>query len=185
MLATSTVVLDISSADLAPISLLISGIALFLTLLYQRSATRISMLSQVFENLFSDETRKMRYRVREWRDEFLKIKDDPNYELPNSIETAGKYVASAYDRIGFFLMRNKRLTEDFLDWQGDVVLEMWDIIGDWVTHRWRGESLNAVRYRHPKATREMVVKAYSNYFEWLGKRATDRETQLFSQKIKD
>jgi hypothetical protein len=181
LFATSSLVLDISSADLAPISLLISVAALVFSLLYQRTTTRNSMLSQVFENLFSDETRKMRYRVREWRDEFLKIKDDLNYVLPNSIENAGKYVASVYDRVGFFLMRNDKLTEDFLNWQGDVVLEMWDIVGDWVTKRWRGESLSAVRYRHPKATGEMVAQAYSNYFEWLGKKAMDRESQLFSR----
>lgn len=183
MFAASSLLLDISSADIAPISLLISVVALVFSLLYQRSTTRNSMLSQVFENLFSDETRKMRYRVREWRDEFLRINDDPSYVLPNSIENAGKYVASVYDRVGFFLMRNNKLTEDFLNWQGDTVLEMWDIIGNWVTKRWRGENLIAVRYRHPKATKEMVAEAYSNYFEWLGKRAMDRETRLFSQRV--
>jgi hypothetical protein len=185
MITVPSLVLDISSADLAPISLLLSVFALILSLLYQRSTTRNSMLSQVFENLFSDETRKMRFRVREWRDEFLRIKDEPGYALPNSVETAGKYVASVYDRVGFFLMRNNRLTEDFLNWQGDTVLEMWDIIGDWVTKRWRGENLIAIRYRHPKATREMVSAAYSNYFEWLGRKAMDRETHLFSQTSKE
>lgn len=185
MLVPSSVALDISLPDLAPLSLLISGVAIVLTLLYQRSTTRISMLSQVFENLFSDETRKMRYVVRERREEFLRIKDDPSYTLPKSTEAAGRYVASAYDRIGFFLTKNARLTEDFLKWQGDVVLQMWDIIGVWVTQRGGAEHLNAIRYRHPKVTRELVAEAYCNYFEWLAKKAMEREDRLFGEKSRE
>src|SRR5215469_365669 len=182
MLATSSLVLDISSADLAPLSIVISGVAILLTLMYQRSTTRISMLSQVFENLFSDETRKMRYIVRERREECLRIKEDRDYVLPKSTEAAGRYVASAYDRIGFFLTKNNRLTEDFLKWQGDVVLQMWDIIGVWVTERGGAEHLSAIRYRHPRATKEMVAEAYCNYFEWLAKKAMERENRLFNDK---
>ena len=120
----------------------------------------------------------MRYLVREKKPQFLMIKTNPEYVLPAELEEAGRYIASAYDRIGFYLWRNQKLTSDFLQWQGDVVLEMWDILGEWVTKHWRSGHIAHVKHRHPEFTDEMALQIYTNYFEWLQDQARMREEKF-------
>ncbi len=112
------------------------------------------------------------------------IKKDPSYSLLTNVEKAGRYIASAYDRVGFFLKANKRLTSDFLRWQGDVVLEMWDILGEWVTKRWHEEHLATIRERHSEGFVEISSQLYTNYFEWLQKQARLREEKVLASLSK-
>lgn len=156
-----------------------SALSLLLSYRFNLRSTKLSMLAEVFVQLFSDETRLNRYKVREQRAEFDKLKHDPNYSLPEQVEEAGRYVGSAYERIGFFVSHSKNLTDEFLRWQGDVILDMWEILGPWVTGPWRQKYIDAIRERKPDATPEMVVTAYTNYFEWLKDRAREREDKYF------
>jgi len=163
------------------VSVSVSITAVLVTVLYNRRTTRLSMLAIVFDHLFSGETRRMRYLVRERRQEFLQIKKNPEYRLPAELEDAGRYIASAYDRIGFYLWKHQRLTSDFLQWQGDVVLEMWSILGDWVRNYWRSEHIAHVKNRHPEFTYQMALQIYTNYFEWLQQQAESREDKFLKQ----
>lgn len=161
------------------VALGLSAISLFATYQYNLRSTKLSMLAEVFVQLFSDETRRNRYKVREHRTEFEKLKRNSSATLPNEIEEAGRLVASAYDRAGFFVSHNKNLAQEFLRWQGDVILEMWEILGPWVQGPWYENYLAAIRERKPDATPQMISRAYTNYFEWLKKQAEAREDLYF------
>ena len=158
-----------------------SAVSLLLSYRYYVGNTRLSTFAEVFVNLYSDETRRNRYTVRSQRSEFSRLRQDPKHVLPPELDEAGRYVASAYDRVGFFVSHNKKLTDEYLKWQGDVILEMWDILGPWVEGPWRDEYLDSVRARRPNASPIDVSKAYSNYFEWLKQRAKEREDELLKQ----
>src|SRR5215472_6827411 len=165
-----------SEADYIPyVALGFSPISLVLSYRYNQRATKLSMLTEVFTQLFSDEMRENRFKVREQRDEFMKLKGNPNYKMPSDIEEIGRFVASSYERAGFFVSHNKNLTDELLRWQGDVILEMWQILGPWLEGPWRERYLEAIRERKPDATQEKVRLAYTNYFEWLKDRARERE----------
>jgi hypothetical protein len=158
-----------------------SAVSLLLSYRYYTGNARLSTFAEVFVNLYSDETRLNRYTVRSQKSEFSRLKQDPKHVLPPEVEDAGRYVASTYDRVGFFVSHNKKLTDEYLRWQGDVILEMWDILGPWIQGPWRDENLDAVRVRRPHATPLDVSRAYSNYFEWLKDRAKEREDKLLTQ----
>lgn len=162
-------------------SRVLSAISLLLSYRYYAGNTRLSTLAEVFTNLYSDETRRDRYSVRSQKSEFSRVKQDPKHVLPPELEAAGRYVASAYDRVGFFVSHNKKLTDEYVRWQGDVILEMWDILGPWVEGPWREENLEAIRVRRPNATPMDVSRAYTNYFEWLKQRAKEREDKLYNE----
>jgi|GEM_PF-6259859 hypothetical protein len=158
-----------------------SAVSLLLSYRYYTGNTRLSTFAEVFVNLYSDETRRNRYTVRSQKNEFSRLKQDPKHDLSPEVEDAGRYVASAYDRVGFFVSHNNKLTDEYLRWQGDVILEMWDILGPWVEGPWRDEYLDSVRVRRPNATPIDVSRAYSNYFQWLKERAKEREDKLLKQ----
>ena len=109
------------------------------------------------------------------------MKQDPRHLLPPDVEDAGRYVSSTYDRVGFFVSHNKRLTDEYLRWQGHVILEMWGILGPWIEGLWRDENPQAVRVRRPNATPLDVSRVYSHHFEWLKDRAKEREDKLLKQ----
>ena len=158
-----------------------SAVSLLLSYRYYTGNARLSTFAEVFVNLYSDETRRNRYTVRSQKSEFSRLKQNPKHLLPSEVEDAGRYVASTYDRVGFFVSHNKKLTDEYVRWQGDVILEMWDILGPWIEGPWRDENLDAVRVRRPHATPLDVSRAYSNYFEWLKDRAKEREDKLLKQ----
>ncbi len=151
-----------SSEYTSYVALAFSAVSLFATYRYNLRSTKLSILAEVFVELFSDETRRNRYKVREHRREFEKLKQK-NQALSSELDEAGRYVASAYDRAGFFVSHNKNLTEEFLRWQGDVILEMWEILGPWVQGPWYETYLDSIKARKPDATPEMVSRAYTNY----------------------
>ncbi len=158
-----------------------SAVSLLLSYRYYTGNARLSTFAEVFVNLYSDETRRNRYTIRSQKSEFSRLKQDPKHLLPPEVEGAGRYVASAYDRVGFFVSHNKKLTDEYVRWQGDVILEMWDILGSWIGGPWRDENLDAVRVRWPQATPLDVSRAYSNYFEWLKDTAKEREEKLLKR----
>jgi hypothetical protein len=68
----------------------------------------------------------------------------PNVD--NKTQEAARYVATTYDRLGFILKHDPRLEEDVLEWNFDVIADMWMMTRLLVKKKWR--------MRNPQYARE-------------------------------
>lgn len=81
-------------------------------------------------------------------------------ELDVATEEAARNVASNYDRLGFILRHDKELEDEFIQWQSYVIADMWLLIRELVTKKWRSKN-----------------QSYMKEFERIGKKALDIETR--------
>jgi hypothetical protein len=82
------------------------------------------------------------------------------FELDVATEDAARNVASNYDRLGFILKHDKELEDEFIQWQSYVIADMWLLIRELVTKKWRSKN-----------------QSYLKEFERIGKKALDIETR--------
>jgi hypothetical protein len=82
------------------------------------------------------------------------------FELDMATEDAARNVASNYDRLGFILKHDKELEDEFIQWQSYVIADMWLLIRELVTKKWRSKN-----------------QSYMKEFERIGKKALDIETR--------
>ena len=82
------------------------------------------------------------------------------FELDMATEDAARNVASNYDRLGFILKHDKELEDEFVQWQSYVIADMWLLIRELVTKKWRSKN-----------------QSYLKEFERIGKKALDIETR--------
>lgn len=82
------------------------------------------------------------------------------FELDMATEDAARNVASNYDRLGFILKHDKELEDEFIQWQSYVIADMWLLIRELVTKKWRSKN-----------------QSYLKEFERIGKKALDIETR--------
>jgi hypothetical protein len=82
------------------------------------------------------------------------------FELDVATEDAARNVASNYDRLGFILKHDKELENEFIQWQSYVIADMWLLIRELVTKKWRSKN-----------------QSYLKEFERIGKKALDIETR--------
>jgi len=82
------------------------------------------------------------------------------FELDMATEDAARNVASNYDRLGFILKHDKELEDEFIQWQSYVIADMWLLIRELVTKKWRSKN-----------------QSYLKEFERIGKKALDVETR--------
>jgi hypothetical protein len=82
------------------------------------------------------------------------------FELDVATEDAARNVASNYDRLGFILKHDKELEDEFVQWQSYVIADMWLLIRELVTKKWRSKN-----------------QSYLKEFERIGKKALDIETR--------
>ena len=66
--------------------------------------------------------------------------DNVIIELDRVTEEAARNVASAYDRLGFILKHDKELEDEFIQWKGYVIADMWLLTKDLVTKKWRSSN---------------------------------------------
>lgn len=66
--------------------------------------------------------------------------DNVIFELDMVTEEAARNVASAYDRLGFILKHDKELEDEFIQWKGYVIADMWLLTKDLVTKKWRSRN---------------------------------------------
>jgi hypothetical protein len=81
--------------------------------------------------------------------------------LDDKTEKAAKYVAVAYDKLGFILKHDEDLEKRVLEWHGDDIVEMWLMLRCIVKNKWR--------QRNPR---------YAIEFERLGQKAISFENEL-------
>jgi KaiC/GvpD/RAD55 family RecA-like ATPase len=86
-------------------------------------------------------------------------------EVDNKILEAARYVATTYDRLGFILKHDPKLEQEILDWNADVIADMWRMTRLLVKKKWR--------MRNPQYARE---------FERLAEKAIAHMEQMQQQK---
>jgi hypothetical protein len=84
--------------------------------------------------------------------------DNVIFELDMVTEEAARNVASAYDRLGFVLKYDKELEDEFIQWKGYVIADMWLLTKDLVTKKWRSRN-----------------ETYLKEFERIGRKAINIE----------
>lgn len=68
---------------------------------------------------------------------------DPNGDdtqvpnVDNKTQEAARYVATTYDRLGFILKHDPKLEQEVLEWNGDVIADMWMMTRLLVKKKWR------------------------------------------------
>jgi len=101
--------------------------------------------------------------VREYR-EILRKNETLNKPIPENAtpalddktEKIARYVAVAYDKLGFILKHDEDLERRVLEWHGEDIEEMWKMLSPLVKNKWR--------QRNPK---------YAVEFERLGRKASE------------
>lgn len=76
------------------------------------------------------------------------IKDiDPDGEsvkildLDNKTQEAARYVATTYDRLGLILKHDSKLEQEVLEWNGDIIADMWMMTRLLIKKKWRMRKL--------------------------------------------
>ncbi|MEM2786419.1 MAG: hypothetical protein QXW37_06620 [Candidatus Nitrosotenuis sp.] len=120
----------------------------------------VTTLSRIIDIIRNDTVREYRELLRE--NEVLKqLNIEGGTALPlldDKIEKAARYVAVAYDKLGFIIKHNEDLQRRVLEWHGDDITEMWLMLQPIVKNKWRS--------RHPR---------YAIEFERLGQKAVAYE----------
>ena len=58
-------------------------------------------------------------------------------DLDNKTQEAARYVATTYDRLGFILKHDSKLEQEILEWNGDVIADMWMMTRLLIKKKWR------------------------------------------------
>ncbi|MEO9309773.1 MAG: hypothetical protein ABI337_05700 [Nitrososphaera sp.] len=123
-------------------------------------ADMVTTLTKIIDIVRNDTVREYRELLRE--SEALKqINIEGNKALPpldERIEKAARYVAVAYDKLGFIIKHDEDLQRRVLEWHGDDIAEMWLMLQPIIKNKWR--------LRHPR---------YAIEFERLGQKAVAYE----------
>lgn len=132
---------------------------------FLRQISRTTDFSEIIKEIGDEKMRQYRRRVR--NDPKLtklknkKIEDIKISELPTEDEVPyheANWVAVTYDRASLILRKNPTLLKEVLDFQGDVIEDMWLRLRPLIIKKWRKE--------------EGMSKCVS-YFEQLGKEAVE------------
>jgi hypothetical protein len=67
-------------------------------------------------------------------------------DVDNKTQEAARYVATTYDRLGFILKHDAKLEQEVLEWNADVIADMWMMTRVLVKKKWR--------IRNPQYARE-------------------------------
>jgi hypothetical protein len=132
----------------------------------QVQADLVTTLTKIIEIIRNDTVREYRGMLR--KNEILNQLAQGNNNVPLPIldditEKAARYVAIAYDKLGFILKHDEDLEKRVLEWHGDDIAEMWLMLRRIVKDKWR--------QRNPR---------YAMEFERLGQKAVDYESLLDS-----
>ena len=67
-------------------------------------------------------------------------------DVDNKTQEAARYVATTYDRLGFILKHDPKLEREVLEWNADIIADMWMMTRLLVKKKWR--------MRNPQYARE-------------------------------
>jgi hypothetical protein len=80
--------------------------------------------------------------------------------LDEKTQDAARFIATTYDRLGFVLKHDPRLEREILEWNGDVIADMWLMTRQLI--------IKKLRARNPN---------YAKEFERIGKKALAMEVR--------
>jgi hypothetical protein len=144
---------------LALTSLIISIFAASISLLkfkkesrIQRQADTVTTFYDIVKLIDNDRAVESRGLLRA-NPELNRLKDlDPDGDLAlvpdldERTQDAARFVATTYDRLGFILKHDPKLEQEILDWNADVIADMWMMTRLLVKKKWR--------MRNPKYAKE-------------------------------
>lgn len=58
-------------------------------------------------------------------------------DVDNKTQEAARYVATTYDRLGFILKHDPKLEQEVLEWNSDVIADMWMMTRLFIKKKWR------------------------------------------------
>jgi hypothetical protein len=58
-------------------------------------------------------------------------------DVDNRTQEAARYVATTYDRLGFILKHDPKLEQEILQWNADVIADMWMMTRLLIKKKWR------------------------------------------------
>ncbi|MEM4378917.1 MAG: hypothetical protein QXX85_08055 [Candidatus Nitrosotenuis sp.] len=157
--------MEIDYVSLAALLISLSAVGLSIIKFTKESKVKIqadmvTTLSRIIDIIRNDTVREYRELLRE--SEALKqLNIEGGTTLPpldDKIEKAARYVAVAYDKLGFIIKHDEDLQRRVLEWHGDDIAEMWLMLQPIVKNKWR--------LKHPR---------YAIEFERLGQKAVAYE----------
>lgn len=144
-------------------ALLISFAAVSLGIIRFRKESKIQVqsdlvttLSKIIDIIRNDTVREYREILRKSEVLNKPVSGNNVPSLDDKTEKIARYVAVAYDKLGFILKHDEDLERQVLEWHGEDIEEMWTMLAPLVKNKWR--------QRNPK---------YAIEFERLGRKATD------------
>jgi hypothetical protein len=154
---------------LAATSLVISILAASITLVRYKTESRIMRQANTVTAFYDivrliDNDRAVESRgLLRTNAELNRIRDiDPDAndiqipEIDDKTQEAARYVATTYDRLGFILKHDPKLEKEVLEWNAEVIADMWTMTRLLIKKKWR--------MRNPN---------YAKEFERLGTRAVE------------
>lgn len=121
----------------------------------------VSALTGIIDIVRNDTVREHREYLRDNETmQQIRAGREINFPLDEKTEKAARYVAVAYDKVGFILKHDTGLEGMVLEWHGDDIAEMWTMLKPLVEKEWRRRS--------PR---------YAIEFERLGKKALELEAR--------
>lgn len=132
----------------------------------QHQAYMVDTLYNLVQIIDNDRAIASRGLLRENR-QLNELRDiDPELDnkvlpaLDEKTQDAARFIATTYDRLGFILKHDPRLEKEILEWNGDVIADMWLMT--------RHLIIKKLRTRNP---------SYAKEFERIGKKALAMEVQ--------
>lgn len=126
----------------------------------QVQADLVTTLTKIIDIIRNDTVREYREILRENEILSKQRTEDVVPILDDKAEKAARYVAVAYDKLGFILKHDEDLERRVLEWHGDDIAEMWTMLASIVKNKWR--------LRNPR---------YAIEFERLGQKAIASENR--------
>lgn len=109
----------------------------------RRQAAAVNAYYDIVKLIDNDRAVESRGLLRA-NEELNRLKDvDPDGngaqvpDVDNKTQEAARYVATTYDRLGFILKHDPKLEQEVLEWNADVIADMWMMTRLLVKKKWR------------------------------------------------
>lgn len=155
---------------LAATSLVISILAASITLVRYKTESRIMRQANTVTAFYDivrliDNDRAVESRgLLRTNSELNRIRDvDPDAndiqipDIDDKTQEAARYVATTYDRLGFILKHDPKLEEEVLEWNAEVIADMWTMTRLLIKKKWRMRNPNYAKEFERLGTRALAI----------------------------
>jgi hypothetical protein len=104
----------------------------------QTQADMVSALTDIVKLIDNDKALEARGILRtDKKLNELKDEDIPTADIDEKIWEAVRYIATTYDRRWIILRHDRGLEKEILEWNGDVIADMWKVTRPPIQENWR------------------------------------------------